>query len=83
MIEDVNVIDVFFVPYSKLGNVVHWVQEIFSGLKHQIQSAMDLIEVNLWIVQFLTTSNTDSGYEDHQETHARGMGIWMFTIQLI
>ena len=49
MIVDVNVIDVFFVPYAELGNVVHWVQEIISGLTVQLQSAMDLIEINLWV----------------------------------
>jgi len=49
MIEDVNVIDIFFVPYSELGNVVHWVHEIISCLTFQLQSAMDLIEINLWI----------------------------------
>jgi len=42
-----NISDIFFIPYSKLGNIIHWTHEIFGILASQFAAVMELIEVNL------------------------------------
>ena len=44
-----NVVDLFYIPYSAIGNIMHWVHSIFSNLSDIWDSSDDLIEINLWI----------------------------------
>ena len=48
-ISTANMIDIFFIPYSKLGNIIHWTHGILDAIKHQLADAMELVELNLWI----------------------------------
>jgi len=48
-IERANIIDIFFIPYSRLGNIMHWVHGIFENLEVHFKSSGELLELNLWI----------------------------------
>ena len=48
-IERANIIDMFFIPYSQLGNIMHWVHGIFEQLGDHFKSSEELLELNLWI----------------------------------
>ena len=55
-----NIIDIFFIPYSSLGNIIHWIHAIFDALESQFEAAMGLMELNLWSPSQFVTPTTQT-----------------------
>ena len=59
-INTANIVDIFFVPYAQSSNVMHWAYNIFDALETHMESAMEFVELNLWIPSRFISQATQS-----------------------